>query len=88
MKLLFCKSCQDIVKLPIMKFRKCQCGKSRGRYLKDEYHAEIQGEHAIPICFLNSTLAAAIRCRPKSGNGMEFVAFVAAEDHPSVKYLP
>lgn len=89
MKLLLCKSCSDVIALGIGKFRKCECGLSSGRYLDDNYNAEIKGEDAIAICFLNSTLAYAVNHRPESGErGIEFIAFVAAKDHPTIKLVP
>lgn len=45
MKLLFCRSCVDVVKLQYH-WRRCDCGQSGGRYLSDGAHAEIAGEHA------------------------------------------
>ena len=88
MKLLLCRACQDIVKLGSGKFRKCACGKSSGRYLSDDWHAELKGENAVPICFLNTTLADAIVYQLISGGvGKEFIAFVAAKDHPTIKYV-
>ena len=87
MKLLLCKSCQDVVKLTSGNFRKCQCGLSSGRYLEDDYHAEVKGVDAVVICFLNTELLRAVIGRPKfGGRGIEFTAFVAAEDHASVTY--
>ena len=86
MKLIFCRECQDVVKLRRTNWRKCQCGKSSGRYLADGWYAEIRGS-AVPICFLNSTLLHAIKNRPESGDGTEFTAFVASRSHESIKTL-
>lgn len=59
MKLLLCKSCQDVVKFQSTD-RVCQCGLSGGRYLDDDVTVEYYGEHAVVLGIDNHTLRAAI----------------------------
>ena len=82
MKLIFCTSCHDIVKLH-SEPRTCLCGKSGGRYV-DELNAEIKG-HAVPLGISNVTLVAALVCRPPSGMGERFDAFVIPHQCDTVK---
>ena len=88
MKLVLCKNCQDVFKLSTKAARVCACGQSSGRYLADGWYAEISGTNAVAICFLNNELADAVISQPESGGrGIEFTAFVAAKDHPTIKRL-
>jgi hypothetical protein len=73
MKLIFCPLCQDVIKLTLA-LRYCQCGESHGYYL-DDINAQIGGK-AIPLGFMNYSLAQAIKRRPETGQGQEFTAFV------------
>lgn len=75
MKLLFCLSCQDVIKLIRGSHRSCLCGETRGRYV-DDVNAVYYGEHAIPLGFANGSFARAIRSRPEQGAGERFDAFV------------
>jgi hypothetical protein len=73
MKLIRCKSCNDIIALH--KYRRlCACGKSFGYYI-DSTNA-VYGGDAVPLGILNSTLHEAIACQPEGGRGKTFVAFV------------
>lgn len=63
MKLLFCKSCQDIIKLTYT-VRACNCGKTQGIYLPDGLHARYTGKYAIPIGIANNQFGDAIRNQP------------------------
>ena len=74
MKLLLCKECQDVVRLNDVK-RVCKCGKVGGKYT-DDLNAIYFGETAVPIGFVNSTLAKAVHKQPKEGMGENFTAFV------------
>ncbi len=49
MKAVFCRKCQDIVKLQKNLPRVCDCGDSGGFYFRDGLHAVYFGEEAIPI---------------------------------------
>lgn len=56
MKLLFCRSCGDVLALQYDE-RVCVCGEARGRYLSDGWHAEIVGAGRI-IAIPNFALSA------------------------------
>lgn len=85
MKLLFCPSCQDVLKLSL-EGRHCECGASWGRYLEDGLEAELSGE-GIPLGFANSTFRNALGKRPAEGLGATFTAFVIAEFCETVDYV-
>lgn len=72
MKLFFCISCHDLVRMFDNK-RTCKCKKSWGKYI-DEINATIGGE-AVPIGVDNNTFAKAIRAKD-APRGLEFNAFV------------
>ncbi len=60
MKLLFCKTCGDVVKLrksPTL----CECGASQGRYEEDGHHAVVYGENARVIGMDNHDVGRALR---------------------------
>lgn len=86
MKLLLCRSCQDVQKLRTEP-RWCACGKSGGRYLEDLLHAEYWGRHALLIGFANNTLADAVLSGLwKSGEfGPRFTAFIIPETATTVR---
>lgn len=44
MKLIRCKSCNDVVRLIAKNWRMCDCGKSGGQYNKDLMSATVAGE--------------------------------------------
>jgi hypothetical protein len=75
MKLLFCKNCQDVIRLVQEEKRTCSCGKVSGRYIND-LDAIYSGKEAIPIGFANSSFAHAIANQPEKDWGKEFTAFV------------
>lgn len=85
MKLLFCKSCHDVIRLIQDRERLCKCGKVGGRYI-DEIRAEYWGgKKAIPLGFDNYSLASAIDHQPLSGEGQYFKAFVIPKACPTFK---
>lgn len=87
MKLVFCKNCHDVFKLPqrTSKPRVCFCGKTTG-YYEDDLNAVIKGEHAVPIGFANNSLRRAIMRQPYAGDGEEFTAFVIPKHCSTVKH--
>lgn len=85
MKLIFCASCRDIVKLRLGTYRTCFCGESGGRYI-DRVNAHIGGK-AIPLGIRNDEFYAAIRNQPREGAGEEFCAFVIAEECPTIEVV-
>ena len=88
MKLLFCKKCNDVVKLrrdPIT----CECGASWGRYREDGLHAEYGGEPAVLLGIANSSLFRALVLQNSLGDnphglGRTFEAFIIPENAPTI----
>lgn len=76
MKLIFCESCQDVVRLQQDYIRACKCGRSGGIYEEDGLHAHYWGVYAKPIGFANSSLRLALDSQPREGRGKIFEAFV------------
>lgn len=60
MKLLFCRSCADVVKLEPNYLRSCKCRAVEGRYLPDGLHAEVWGVCAEVIGIDNRSLVEGI----------------------------
>lgn len=73
MKLIFCPTCFDVVKLIPKITRSCQCGKCKGKYINNEDAVYTDG---IPLGFNNKTLGMACANQPVSGWGRTFEAFV------------
>ena len=84
MKLIFCKKCQDIVRLRTEEERSCFCGSTSGAY-DNELDAWYKGESAIPLGIANSTLSSALYHQPENGMGEEFTAFVIAKECETFK---
>lgn len=84
MKLIFCPECWDVVKLAVSAERKCECGKSYGRYKEDRLNAYIGGL-AIPLGFANPSLVAALDEQPEKGPGRRFEAFVIEKNCPTIE---
>lgn len=93
MKLLFCKSCHDIVKLS-KEVRHCECGESSGRYI-DNRNVEIIGE-AMVLGIDNRSFYLAYRLQKtqdfyvearerRRKDGEDFTAFFIAWGSPFVK---
>lgn len=77
MKLIFCKECQDVIKLDL-KERTCKCKKSGGRYL-DDINAEFWGE-SIPMGIDNKSLKYAVNDYNNYHYGGYITAFVITDD--------
>jgi hypothetical protein len=58
-----------------MKTKSCDCGKTSGKYLADGSNAVYNG-NGIPLGFVNSSFTDSLMCRPLTGYGKEFTAFV------------
>lgn len=86
MKLLWCPSCHDVLRLYPGPWRRCQCGRSAGRYDAAGIEGSYSGE-AVPLGIVNDSFAAAIRNRPDSGRGERFTAFVIPREAPRVRIL-
>ena len=86
MKLLFCKKCQDIVKLRQEDITMCYCGDTYGQYT-DELNAWYSGDDCVPLGFANSTLSIALQNQPESGMGFNFTAFVIPKECDTFKKI-
>ena len=85
MKLIFCRTCQDVRKLRYIK-TSCMCGSSWGWYEQDGLHAVVGGR-AIPIGFSNLSFSEALANQTKRGRGLEFVAFVIPEKCDTIERM-
>lgn len=78
MKLIYCRSCKDIVRI-YRDRRSRRCGKSWGQYLLDGLHATYGGE-AVPVGINNTQFHSAVRLHDEhpggEPEGMDFAAFV------------
>lgn len=86
MKLLYCARCLDVFSLREDETRYCSCGKTSGGYV-DSVNAVYSGEYAKPLGFENHSFFEARLNQPKhdTGKGVEFTAFVIAEDCPTFR---
>ena len=85
MKLLYCNTCEDIVKLG-MTTKTCQCGSCGGHYREDGVNAIYYGP-AVPIGFVNSEFITAIDDQPEYGNGLGFGAFSIPKVCPTMVHI-
>lgn len=88
MKLLFCRECCDVVKLQLDS-RSCKCGRSRGYYLSDGWHAEVKGPAEV-IGIANKTLVAAVTTQAFGRDceeGITIKAWLMTRQHPRVKWV-
>lgn len=83
MKLIFCKSCWDVVKLDYRK-RYCKCRKCWGKYEKDGLNAIVNKE-ATPIGINNFDFVSAFHSQPEYGMGERFEAFVIPKFCETIK---
>ena len=85
MKLLYCNTCRDIVKL-YRTTRTCQCGATGGHYREDGLNAIYYGP-AIPLGFANSSFTEARDTQPEFGMGTAFTAFVIPKVCPTMELV-
>ena len=85
MKLLFCNTCRDIVKLS-RTTRTCQCGATGGHYREDGVNAIYYGP-AIPLGFANSSFYEAIDGQPEYGEGYRYTSFVIPKVCPTMVHI-
>ena len=85
MKLLFCNTCQDVVKLS-KTTSPCRCGATGGHYKEDGINAIYYGP-AVPIGFINSEFVTAIKDQPEYGNGIGFGAFAIPKVCPTMEHV-
>jgi hypothetical protein len=93
MKLLLCTKCGDVRALRPIRWTRCYCRKSRGRY-STNIHAEVAGPRALLLGFHNASLRAAVwreLADRKTGIardlGHVFEAFVIPHASPHVRTL-
>ena len=85
MKLLYCNTCRDIVKLS-RTTRNCQCGATGGHYKQDGLNAIYYGP-AIPLGFANSSFRDARDNQPEFGMGTVYNAFVIPKVCPTMELV-
>ena len=85
MKLLYCNTCTDIVKLSSTT-RTCRCGATGGHYKEDGLNAVYYGP-AIPLGFTNGTFIDAIRNQPEYGDGYRYTSFVIPKVCPTMVHV-
>ena len=85
MKLLFCNTCGDIVKLG-KTTRTCQCGSCGGHYREDGVHAIYYGP-AVPIGIINSEFVEAVDNQSEFGDGVGFGAFTIPKVCPTMDHV-
>ena len=74
MKLIYCRACQDIMKLT-METRYCACGRSWGKYLKGGSRALISST-SVPLAIENIPFDVALQKRDETGESQPFKADV------------
>ena len=84
MKLLYCKSCNDLFSLNIDN-RTCQCGETGGHYKDNKLDIVIYG-HAIPVGINNNFFLTAVDIQNDFGEGINFEAYVMPKNCPTVTY--
>jgi hypothetical protein len=85
MKLLYCNSCRDIIKLH-RTTRTCHCGESGGHYKQDGLNAIYYGP-AIPLGFANGSFHEALDNQPEFGMGTVYNAFVIPKVCPTMELV-
>tara|TARA_R110000787_G_scaffold55017_2_gene127411 strand:+ start:265 stop:648 length:384 start_codon:yes stop_codon:yes gene_type:complete len=85
MKLLYCNTCRDIVKL-YRTTRTCHCGATGGHYREDGLNAIYYGP-AIPLGFANSSFRDARDNQPEFGMGTVYNAFVIPKVCPTMELV-
>ena len=85
MKLLYCNTCRDIVKL-YRTTRTCHCGATGGHYREDGLNAIYYGP-AIPLGFANSSFRDARDNQPEFGMGTVYSAFVIPKVCPTMEHV-
>ena len=85
MKLLYCNTCRDIVKL-YRTTRTCQCGATGGHYKQDGLNAVYYGP-AIPLGFANGSFHEALDNQPEFGMGTNYNAFVIPKVCPTMVHV-
>ena len=85
MKLVYCNTCRDIVKLS-RTTRTCHCGATGGHYREDGLNAIYYGP-AIPLGFANSSFREARDSQPEFGAGYRYTSFVIPKVCPTMVHI-
>jgi len=85
MKLLYCNTCRDIVKL-YRTTRTCHCGATGGHYREDGLNAIYYGP-AIPLGFANGSFHEALDSQPEFGAGYRYTSFVIPKVCPTMEHV-
>lgn len=85
MKLLYCNTCKDIVKLH-RTTRTCHCGATGGHYKEDGLNAIYHGP-AVPVGFANTEFRNALREQPEYGKGRVYTSFVIPKVCPTMVHI-
>lgn len=85
MKLIFCRACEDIIRLT-RETRRCECARAGGYYGDNGVDATYWGT-AVPLGFKNSDFQRAMLDQPERGMGERFEAFVIPKDCPTMRQL-
>ena len=85
MKLLYCRKCQDILKMVPMAPRKCWCSVSSGK-LNWDTSATVRGEHAEVIVIDNESFELALSGKDAPRTGIN-AWLVPHEEGTSIKWL-
>ena len=85
MKLIFCPTCEDVVRLEL-EDRRCLCGESSGHYEEDGLHAVISGP-AVPLGFDNRDFRKALSVEPGTERGTKFDAFIISRQARTIKVV-
>ena len=85
MKLVYCRECDDVVRL-FDDTRKCECGKTSGRYKPEsETHAEFSGP-CVPFALSNTEFQVAVFQRNKD-RSIPFFGWVPTTNDPKFEDL-
>ena len=84
MKLVYCPTCQDLVRL-YREDRQCKCGQSGGHYEANGRDAVLWGK-AIPFGLDNWELGRALQRRPESSLGQAITFFIIPKISPRISY--
>ncbi|HWY34505.1 MAG TPA: hypothetical protein VNX68_07655 [Nitrosopumilaceae archaeon] len=76
MKLLYCLSCQDVVRPLIGEERSCKCGLHTIIGQHDGITVSYTGERCVIFGIHNTSFTQAVLNQPISGQGKDFTAFV------------
>lgn len=84
MRLLYCKTCEDVVRLARRdEDRHCECGRSFGRMV--DHGVVVVGGPSLVLGVTEPQLLRAVNNVPATGEGPRFFAFVMPSNSPTVR---